>query len=308
MRAYSNSGHLDYEQHGSVNFLPAMQAYYNRNSLANILGLSSVTQFYRVTIDSAKADRMLVHLTESEILHFNKCGNGLYFLNLDPSNKTKQSVSPYSFASNKEFFSRREIEGADKARIVQSRIGWPSNQEFIEAIRGNLVINATITVDDIRRAIAIYSIWNSCRPNQRENDQKNAQSNDQSISGHHPTDELDIDFLYDQGAPYLLLKTQKIKFQSVQCFHKVSNKKKHKITYKRGPTDIINGVKKVIAVHTDRGFKITCVNGDNEFRKIDANDPFVPSKSAFGAAGFNYRLNTHPISWWMRTSKTYCLA
>jgi len=86
---------------------------------------------------------------------------------------------------------------------------------------------------------------------------------------HHPTDELDIDFLYVQQAPYLLLKTQKIKFQPVQCFNKISNKKKKKVTYKRGPTDIINGVKKVIRVHTNRGFKITCVNGDNEFNKIE---------------------------------------
>ena len=34
-----------------------------------------------------------------------------------------------------------------------------------------------------------------------------------------------ISFLYVQQAPYLLLETQKIKFQLVQCFNKISNKK-----------------------------------------------------------------------------------
>jgi len=163
MRAYSNGGHLDYEKNGTVSFLPEIDAYNNKNSLANILALSSVTKYCRVTMDSAQADCLLVHLAADETLFYEKCGNGLYFLNLDgksPVTKLNKSVSPYSFfhtvASNKEFSSQLEIEGADKAQILQSCVGWPSDQELLEAVRDNLVINATVTVDDIRRAIAIY--------------------------------------------------------------------------------------------------------------------------------------------------------
>ena len=97
MRAYSNGGHLDYEENGTVTFLPEIDAYYNKNSLANILALSSVTKYYRVTMDSAKADRLLVHLAADETLCFEKCGNGLYFLNMDgkvPSNKFTSPFPP----------------------------------------------------------------------------------------------------------------------------------------------------------------------------------------------------------------------
>ena len=282
MRAYSNGGHLDYEKNGTVSFLPEIDAYNNKNSLANILALSSVTKYCRVTMDSAQADCLLVHLAADETLFYEKCGNGLYFLNMDgkvPSNKLNESVSPYSFfhtvASNKEFFSRLEIEGADKARLLQSRLGWPSDQELLEAVRDNLVINTTVTVDDIRRAIAIYGTavplikGKMIRKTHNQPVQVQRVSLPPPLLEHHPTDELDIDFLYVQQAPYLLLKTQKIKFQSVQCFNRISNKKKHKVTYKRGPTDIINGVKTVISVHTNCCFKITCVNGDNKFNKIE---------------------------------------
>jgi hypothetical protein len=87
---------------------------------------------------------------------------------------------------------------------------------------------------------------------------------------HHPTDELDIDFLYIQGARYLLTKSKSIKFQSIQSFNRISkrNKSTGRITYKRGPKAIIAGLKKVLDAYTACGFEIMAINGDNEFTKI----------------------------------------
>ena len=58
--------------------------------------------------------------------------------------------------SNKEYFSRREIEGADTARILQGRVGWPSQEEYKHMVNGNLLLNTAVTSDDINRAEAIY--------------------------------------------------------------------------------------------------------------------------------------------------------
>ena len=107
-------------------------------------------QFYRVTMDSQQRNCLTVHIYEHEGYDFVKCGAGLYRLDSsDPvyrvgpppsvstdvsDNQNNQPVSAYSFfstvASNKEFFSPLEIEGADKARILQSRLGWPSDQQL----------------------------------------------------------------------------------------------------------------------------------------------------------------------------------
>ena len=64
----------------------------------------------------------------------------------------------------------------------------------------------------------------------------------------HPSDNLDIDFLYCQGAPYLLIKSTTIKFQAIQTFNRISKSQKkgvRRVTYKRGPSDIIKGAEKV---------------------------------------------------------------
>ena len=65
---------------GSVNLFPAIEAYYNEESLANILSLSSVSSFYQVMMDSQKKNCLTVHVSNDFVLNFQKCGVGLYRL------------------------------------------------------------------------------------------------------------------------------------------------------------------------------------------------------------------------------------
>ena len=140
-------------------------------------------------------------------------------------------------------------------------------------------MNAGITVDDIHCTEAIYGKAVPIIKGKMVRKRPKHVSNvprfriPVPLLKHHPTDELDIDFLYTQGAPYVLLsKTHKVKFQSVQCFNKISTQKKKTqyTTYKWGPKEIIAGIKKVIQLYNTRGLDITTVHGDNEFHKIES--------------------------------------
>jgi len=112
-----------------------------------------------------------------------------------------------------------------------------------------------VTLDDINRAEAIYGEGTQIIKGKMTRKRPEHISTVKHVQlpppllKHHPNDVLDIDFLYVQGAPYLLSKTQAIKFQAVQVFNKVHNRKKKKTYYKRGKMDIINGVKKVIEIY-----------------------------------------------------------
>ena len=87
---------------------------------------------------------------------------------------------------------------------------------------------------------------------------------------YHPSDKLDIDFLYVQGELYLYTQSQHIKFQTIQTFNKISkrNKKTGRVTYKRGQTSIVAGIQKVIDTYQQRRFQISTINGDNEFTPL----------------------------------------
>jgi len=86
---------LDCDQDAGVNVLPALRAYHNEDSLANILALSSVTACYRVVMDSEAADALFVHVEEHKVLRFEKCGNGLYFLDTTKDTNTNEAVTDY---------------------------------------------------------------------------------------------------------------------------------------------------------------------------------------------------------------------
>ena len=139
----------------------------------------------------------------------------------------------------------------------KGQIGWPSDQEYHEIIRDNLLKNSKATLDDLVRAKHIFggTAVNPLKGKDVYEDVYRPVNTSTSIERvplppmilkTHPSEDLDIDFFHVQGAPYLFFKSTKIKFQATQAFNRISkrNKKSTRITYKRGPSDIINGIEK----------------------------------------------------------------
>jgi hypothetical protein len=160
MRIYTNGGSQDYHQFGTLKFFP-FDVFYNPKSMANILALKDVADRFKITMDRTKERAMLVHVSNDIIIRFSQCGNGLYYLDTSAIRKTtSNNVTDYSFLStvkeNKAYFHKREIEGADDARILQQLIDWPATPTFKEIVAGNQLRNCDITVDDINRAEALY--------------------------------------------------------------------------------------------------------------------------------------------------------
>ena len=77
---------------------------------------------------------MDVIMSDVPVLNFKECGSGLYSYDMastDDQNsaKTNVSITPYPLLStvieNKEFYTRNDIEGADRAIIYQELLGCP---------------------------------------------------------------------------------------------------------------------------------------------------------------------------------------
>ncbi len=274
----SNGGGMTYTEKGTLDVFKELDCYYNPECLVNIISLDLLQAKYHTTFDSEKKNAFTVKVSDVLTITFEGFGSGLYFVNLN----TPVNAYPLSLLNtvteNKQFFNRREIEGAEAARAQQGQIGWPSDLEYYEIIRDNLLTNSKATLDDLRRAEHIFG--------GTAVDLLKGKTVYKPVNTHasiervplppvilktHPSDDLDIDFLYVQGAPYLLMKSAKIKFHATQAFNRVSNRKKktHRTTYKRGPQDIINGIEKVLTVFRTRGFQVNLINADNEFKKLE---------------------------------------
>ena len=164
----TNGGAQSFEKEATLNIL-SIRVHFNHDSLANILSLSDVANLpgARLTMDSQVERAIILHLNQEEI-KFLECSDGLYYWD-SSSNKSKPSINIYSpsstnnlsltqtVAKNKAFFTKRDVQGADKARVLQSVIGWPSTTKFNHIINSNLINNCPINVDDVKRADVIYA-------------------------------------------------------------------------------------------------------------------------------------------------------
>ena len=138
---------------------------------------------------------------------FQNCGSGLCYYNTNPNNE--QTVSLYSdkltffstVAANKACFTRAKVEGANRARILQGKLGWPSTADFKSYVARNLLVNCSCTVDDSNRADAIYGslelILQGKVVRQRPQHYASLQRVPLPpyIRDHHKNDDLDLVFL-----------------------------------------------------------------------------------------------------------------
>lgn len=91
---YTNGGSREYEQEGVLKLFP-FEAYYNPDSIANILSMSEVSSRYRITMDSDSSSSIQVHLRDGRIVEFKSCGTGLYYYDTNP-NPNEPVNSAYS--------------------------------------------------------------------------------------------------------------------------------------------------------------------------------------------------------------------
>ena len=265
MNSLANGGSMVYNKVGTLNLLQNISVYYNPESIANILSMAHVTSTYRVTMDSDVEDAIFVHIGDNETLKFTRCGNGLYYY--DTNSKTKQTVAPYilfsTVAANKQYYTSREIQGADEARILQSRIGWPSDSDYKNIIMTNQVTDCSTTPDNIVTGNAIYGPMVPILQGKmvRKKNQHKAQIERVAIPSpilkSHPSDSVSADFFFVEGKPYLLMKSRVYKFHGLNC------------SKGRGKVETIKALKTYLNKFGLRGITITSLHGDNEFTMVE---------------------------------------
>ena len=241
--------------------------HFNPKSLANILSLSDVANLpeARITMDTALDRSILLHY-DTQVFKFCECDDGLYYYDTSSVNHSNPLLTNYSLpvslaqsvSVNKSSFTRKQIEGADRALRLQSSIGWPSTSKFKHIVSHNLLRNCNITADDISRSIAIYGPpipLLQGKSTRRTPSKPNVQYQKLplKVKLKHVDVDLHIDFFYVNRLPFLHTKSEHINFLTVQ-----SGKT-------RNTASILQGLKTIVNIYQKRGFNIKGIYGDNEF-------------------------------------------
>jgi len=163
-------------------------------------------------------------------------------------------------ADNKKIYKTQEIKGAENARLLQEKIGWPSDGFYKHIIKENLLTNTEITIDDLHRADHIFGPAKPLLQGTMIRQKPTVNKIEKiplplPISTHHSSLSLCIDFFYMNGHAFLTSKSRKLNFTTAK-YHQTRSMK-----------SIINSLDEIRQLYSSRGFRVEYIHGDNEFNR-----------------------------------------
>ena len=282
LRAMTNGGSQESEYQG---MLPGFfEVWYNPNSMLNILSFGEVASRFRITMDTAQENAILVHMDADSgaVLRFKEAGAGLYLLQTN----NNDLVTHYSYLqlirtanSNSQYYSKRELFRAEQARSFYEHVNVTGYANFIKLLEKNYFRDCPITAEDARRAMELFgkepqdTQGRGTRQRPIAIKERLPISIPESIKERHNNISISVDYLYIQGAAMLhTILGKSYQFRTLEPVYKPKPNK----------DDIITGLTNIINTYHARGINITQINGDNEFACVGT--ALLPSRMNVMAA------------------------
>ena len=262
LRLHTSAGSIDTNQKGKFG---DFTVWYNPTCLANVLSLGLVTDRYRVTMDSDLANEFRVHISDQHVIPFKRITSRLYLFDTSQVDIHKLRFA-FSFLTtvdeNKRFFQARDIRKADEAAIVNRKVNHMAKDQFLRVVKNNWIRNLPVTMNDVQRSHIIYGPPIPPMKGRTRNQTASRLTAPPVIcippEVHENLKEvtLCIDFHFVNNVTVFHTISQRINYRTVS------------FPNSRSANSIMNELKDVYKVYNSRGFKITDINADQEFRPI----------------------------------------
>ena len=105
-----------------------------------------------MSLPQASSSKVTNRVT-GNMTRFRRDESGLYTATLNPAVDV-QFLN--TVAENKKLYTKKQVEGAERARKLYQVIGFPSIRDYIHVIQTNQIKNCPVTVEDVRIAQKIF--------------------------------------------------------------------------------------------------------------------------------------------------------
>jgi Zinc knuckle len=150
---WSNGGYMECTKHADVKGYP-YPVWFHPEAMTNIISYAQVEKRPDVyTIENTTGEFKVTNCISGNVMRFRRDEAGLYAA-------TPNSPIAVQFlntvAENKKFFTKKQVEGAERARKLYHVIGFPSLKDYIHLIQTNMIKDCEVTVEDVRNAQKIF--------------------------------------------------------------------------------------------------------------------------------------------------------
>jgi hypothetical protein len=262
INVHCNAGTVTVRQQGLIGDYPT-RVWYNPKGIANIMSLNNITKHYRVTMDTAKKNAIILHRHDGSQIEFTPCAKGLYKYALQPDETLQDFWSMVTtVASRAQQYTQRQYKEATLARRVQNIIMRPGSREFMDTSIQHLR-NCPVTKHHIQTAEDIFG------PNLGSLKGKTTYRAPGHVAGHiipvppailgaHQNVTVSVDIMYINKVTFLITYSRSIRFGTVEM-----------LPDRQLPT-IRDKIHSVFRLYRHRGFRITTLFGDPEFEPLRA--------------------------------------
>ena len=252
--------------------------WYSKRAITNILSLAKVGEQYHVTYDSRRDAAFIVHRQEFglEDMVFIKHRSGLHYY--DPRGEHLSFV--VTVDGNKSLFTKRQVDGAERARVLYASLSHPSITDFKWILRTNQIKDCPVTVQDAEVALKIWGPNIAAlkgKTTRRTPDpvvMDNVAIPTQIRELHHEVT-LAVDIIFVNGIPFFLTISKKLYFTTVT--HLGSRKSE----------EIEKAFVDMFQYYLQRGFQITTVLADGEFTFLESLMNKLPGAPKLNLASAN---------------------
>ena len=230
------------------------KVWFSKKAITNILSLKMVRERYPISYDYERA-QFVVHRQDEAKPNM--------IFHMHPIHDPEGSVFCFvtTVEGNIKHFTKRQIAGAEKARMLHASLGFPSQRDFKWILQSNQIVDCPVSVQDAEVA---YRIWG---PNIAELKGKTTRKTPKvveldivqipkEIREFHRRVSLSIDVFFVNNIPFLITLSRNIQFTTVTH-----------LTNRRAPT-IFKALRSIVLYYFQKGFQITGVMADGEFASL----------------------------------------
>ena len=230
--------------------------WYHPDDIANVLSLSHVSINFRITMDTAIDNAIIVHKSDGSTRRFGLSDTGLYVTDVRDQSGSLLTIAMVKDQSMK--YSALDMRRAKAARRLQTTIGHPTTKQLIKIVESNLLDGCGTHRKDIMIAEQVFGpnkagLKGKTTTHQTEHLREELTPLPHFIMENYKSVTLCVDILYVNGIPFVTSLSRHIYFTTVEAIH---NAKAH--TLARCISSIISQYKK-------RGLSVLNVIADNQF-------------------------------------------
>ena len=133
-----------------------------KKQMANIFGLFHMSKEHRITMDTDIENSFIVHFKDGRKVKFEATEEGLCVFKPPDScveemrqAKCGQSHVIATVEENQKGYTKRQCEGAKKARTLYPSLGCPTLENLKHILRQRIITNCPITIEDVNIAADI---------------------------------------------------------------------------------------------------------------------------------------------------------